>query len=150
MTTSPMRDMLVGLFVVAALSAIAYLSVPIGGLRASPDSATFYASFDEIGQLRDRAAVVVGGVRVGQVEAIGLDEDYRARIRISVDPALPLPEDTSASILTAGILGNQYIALEPGGSDVMLEPGSDIAYTQSAFVIERVIGRLVQNLGGGS
>lgn len=149
MTASPMRDLLVGLFVVAALSAIVYLSVPIGGLRASPDSATFYASFDEIGQLSDRAPVVVGGVRVGQVEGIGLDEDYRPRIRFSVDPTLALPDDTSASILTAGILGNQYIALEPGGSDEMLEPGSDIPYTQSAFVIERVIGRLVQSLGGG-
>jgi phospholipid/cholesterol/gamma-HCH transport system substrate-binding protein len=141
------RDLLVGLFVISGMTAIAYLSLPLGGLTTRTGQMELFASFDEIGGLRPRAQVVVGGVRVGQVESVELDDDYRARVKLRVDEHLPLPEDTSAAILTSGLLGDQYIALEPGGSDVMLDSGAEIQYTQSAIVLERIVGRMVQNLG---
>ena len=148
MTPSPVRDTVVGLFVLAGLLAIAYLSYGLGGLSYSgPSGLRLTATFDEIGDLRPRAQVVVGGVKVGTVEAIELDEDFRARVRLNVDPKLQLPDDSSASILTSGLLGDNYIALEPGGSDAMLLDGDAVAFTQSALVWQRLIGRLVQNFG---
>jgi phospholipid/cholesterol/gamma-HCH transport system substrate-binding protein len=76
--------------------------------------------------------------------------DFRARVTIDIDKTLKLPDDTSASILTQGVLGSQYIGLEPGGSETLLPNGGEIAYTQSAVVIERLIGRVIQSLGNSS
>jgi phospholipid/cholesterol/gamma-HCH transport system substrate-binding protein len=108
-----------------------------------------YASFDEVGGLAPRSPVVIGGVKVGQVKTIELSPsgDFRARVMIDIDKNLKLPDDTTAAILTQGVLGSQYIGLEPGGSDTMLEEDGEIAYTQSAVVIERLIGRVIQSLG---
>lgn len=148
MKTSPVRDTVVGLFVLAGLLAIAYLSYSLGGLAYDgPRGLRLYATFDEIAGLRPRAQVVVGGVKVGVVEAIELDADFRARVVMNVDPALALPDDSSASILTSGLLGDNYIALEPGGSERILQGGEEIPFTQSAVVLERLIGRVVQGLG---
>ncbi len=150
MSKSPVRDLIVGLFVIAGFTAIAYLSVSLGGLTyTGPGGLFLTAKFDEIGGLAPRAQVVVGGVKVGQVTAIDLDEDYRAEVTLEVNGNLAVPEDSSASILTAGVLGDQYIALEPGGSDAMLQTGDEVPYTQSAIILERLIGKLVQNFGGG-
>ena len=93
---------------------------------------------------------MVGGVKVGQVKAIELADDFRARVTLDVDAKLPLPSDTSASILTSGVLGDQYIALEPGADETTLANGDEIQFTQSAVVLERLIGKLIQNLGSGS
>ena len=151
MSRSPLRDLIVGLFVLAGLVAIGFLSIQLGGATyTGAGGLTLYAHFDEIGGLKPRSQVVVGGVKVGQVKAVTLDEDFRARVELDVDASLELPDDTSASILTAGVLGDQYIGLEPGGSDDMLENGSTIELTQNAVVLERLIGRVVQSLGGGS
>jgi len=148
MSTSPVRDLLVGLFVFAGISAIAYLSVTVGGFTwNSGPQRTLYAAFDEIGGLKPRAQVVIGGVRVGQVSKIELNGDFRARVTLEVDASLELSEDTSALIQTSGLLGDQYIALEPGGEDRNLEEGGEIPYTQGAISIERLIGQLVQNFG---
>jgi phospholipid/cholesterol/gamma-HCH transport system substrate-binding protein len=150
MNPSPFRDLLVGAFVLAGLTAIAYLSVTLGGASyRGPSELQLFATFDEVGGLTHRSQVVIGGVKVGQVERIALDEDFRARVTLRVDGALELPDDSSASILTLGLLGNQYIALEPGGSDTMLGAGDEITFTQSAVILERLIGRMVQNFGGG-
>lgn len=150
MTSSPIRDLLVGLFVLTGLGAIAYLSFALGGASyAGPEKMQLFSTFDEIGGLAPRSQVVIGGVRVGQVDAIVLDEDFRARVSLKVNAGLELPDDTSAAILTSGVLGDQYVALEPGGSDELLGPGDEIPYTQSALVLERMLGRLVQSLGGG-
>ncbi|NRA03654.1 MAG: outer membrane lipid asymmetry maintenance protein MlaD, partial [Myxococcales bacterium] len=107
-----------------------------------------FATFDEIGGLRPRAPVKIAGVRVGEVSAIVLDSDYRAKTSLDLEGSLELPSDTSASILTLGVLGDQYIALEPGGEEILLRPGDEIAFTQSAIILERLIGKLVQNIGG--
>lgn len=148
MTTSR-RDLLVGSFVLAGFLALAYLSIQLGGLSYSgPGGLHVYATFDEIGGLSARAPVVIGGVRVGEVERIELDEDFRARVQLNLSTELDLPDDSSASIFTQGVLGNQYVSLEPGGSDALLASGDEIQYTQSATVLERLIGRVVQNLGG--
>lgn len=146
METRP-RDLWVGLFLLAGLAAIAVLSISLGGATyRGPGGLTLIASFDQVGGLKPRAPVVISGVKVGQVARIDLDEDLRARVLMDVDSRLELPIDTSASILTAGVLGDQYVELEPGGDELMLEPGDELDFTQGAFVLERLIGRLVQSI----
>jgi len=130
---------------------VAYLSATLGGVSyGGQGGLALEAVFDEIGGLSPRAQVVVGGVKIGQVKGIRLDPDLRARVILDVDPEVPLPRDTSASILTTGVLGDQYIALEPGAEEELLKDGDEIDYTQSAVVLERLIGRVVQNLGSSS
>jgi phospholipid/cholesterol/gamma-HCH transport system substrate-binding protein len=149
MSRSPLRDLLVGLFVLVGLGAIAYLSVNVGGLSyAGPGGLTLYASFDQTGGLKPRAPVVISGVKVGQVEAIGLGSDYRARATLNVDRSLKLPTDTTASIQTAGLLGDRYIALQPGGEEQLLKSGDEITFTESAVILERLIGKLVHGAPG--
>jgi len=150
MSTS-VRDLAVGCFVLVGIAALAYLSISLGGLSyTGPGGLTLYATFDEIGGLAARAPVVIGGVRVGEVDAVELDGDFRARVRLELNSELELPDDSSVSIYTQGVLGNQYVSLEPGASDLLLKSGDEIAYTQNATVLERLIGRVVQNLGDGS
>ncbi len=147
MTTST-RDLLVGAFVLVGLAALAYLSIALGGLSYSgPGGLRLYATFDEVGSLGPRAAVVIGGVRVGEVESITLDPDFRARVELDLSPDLELPDDSLAAIYTEGMLGNQYVSLKPGGSEDLLQSGDEIQYTESATVLERLIGRVVQSLG---
>ena len=144
MTRAPLRDLLVGLFVLAGLGAIAYLSLSVGGLSArGPGGLTVYADFDEIGGLKPRAQVVISGVKVGQVVSIALDDNYRARVKMDLDARLKLPIDTSASIVTSGLLGDRYVSLQLGGEPQTLKPGDRIAMTESAVVLERLIGKLV-------
>lgn len=145
------RDFAVGCFVLLGIAAIAYLSVTIGGLgNGGPTGLELVANFDEIGGLKSRAAVVVSGVKVGQVESIRLGDDYRARVTLSVDPALALPVDSTASIMTSGVLGDRYVSLQLGGEEATLASGDVIDFTESAVVLERVLGKIVHNLGAGS
>jgi phospholipid/cholesterol/gamma-HCH transport system substrate-binding protein len=145
------RDLAVGCFVLIGLGAIAYLSVTIGGLgNGGPMGLQLVAKFDEIGGLKPRSAVVISGVRVGQVESITLGDDYRARVVLNVDPTLALPVDSTASIVTAGVLGDRYVSLQLGGETDTLENGDVIDFTESAVVLERILGKIVHNLGGGN
>jgi phospholipid/cholesterol/gamma-HCH transport system substrate-binding protein len=144
MQPSPVRDFSVGLFVLAGLAAIAYLSIQVGGL-SGPRGFTLYATFDQIGGLTPRAPVVISGVEVGQVSSIRLDDDLRARVELDLDPSVKLPIDTWASIMTQGVLGNQFVALEPGAEDELLQPGEDIDFTESAVLLERLIGKFVND-----
>lgn len=101
MNRSPRRDLIVGLFVLAGLAALAYLSMNVGGLTfRNQGGLMLYASFDEIGGLKPRAPVVIAGVKVGQVVDIVLDDDYRARVRMDLRRDLKLPVDSTASIVT--------------------------------------------------
>ncbi|MCZ6570490.1 MAG: outer membrane lipid asymmetry maintenance protein MlaD [Deltaproteobacteria bacterium] len=148
MSESPIRDFLVGVFVLMGLAAIAYMSVALGGASyRGPGGLQLIVTFDQVGGLKPRSRVVVGGVKVGQISGISLDENLRARVVIDIDERLELPTDTSAAILTSGVLGNQYIELEPGGEEAILKPGDEIEFTQSALILEQMISRLVQNLG---
>lgn len=151
MTRSPVRDFVVGLFVLAGLGAVAYLSINVGGLSYNgPGGLTLFASFDQTGGLKTRAPVVISGVKVGQITGIELGPDYRARATLDLDPKLALPTDTTASIQTAGLLGDRYVALQLGGEDKLLKSGDEITFTESAVILERLIGKLVHNAPGQS
>lgn len=144
MNRSPTRDLAVGLFVLAGLAALAYLSVNVGGLTLRNEGGlVVYAYFDEIGGLKPRAPVVIAGVKVGQVVEITLNEDYRARVKMDLRHDLKLPVDTTASILTAGLLGDQYISLQVGGDDKLIASGGTITMTESAVSLERLIGKFI-------
>lgn len=146
MQRSPVRDLLVGIFVLMGLGAVAYLSISVGGVTYSgPRGFHVHAGFDEIGGLKTRAPVVISGVKIGQVASIGLDEHYRARVDLDLDPSVKIPTDTTASIVTAGLLGDRYISLQLGGDDQFLKPGEEISFTESAVILERMIGKLVHN-----
>jgi phospholipid/cholesterol/gamma-HCH transport system substrate-binding protein len=148
--TSSGRDLLVGLFVLLGIGAIAYLSLAVGGVSLSRrDGLTLTASFDELGGLKPRAPVVIAGVKVGQVRATELGDDYRARVTLELDSALKIPADTTASIVTAGLLGDRYISLQPGGDPQLLKNGGTIAFTESAVLLERLLGKIVHTVGSG-
>lgn len=148
MTRSPVRDLVVGLFVLVGLGAVAYLSIRLGGLSyAGPGGLTLFADFDQTGGLKPRAPVVIAGVKVGQVAAIALDQSYRARVTMDLDARLALPVDTSASIVTSGLLGDRYVELQLGGDPKVLGPGDTIGFTESAVILERLLGKLVHNAG---
>lgn len=144
MQSSSARDFIVGLFVLAGLVAIAYLSSSIGGLSlGGPGGYSVVAIFDDIGGLSQRSPVKISGVRVGQVGTIDLDEDLRARVALDLDPSIELPIDSSAAIRTAGLLGDQFVSLEPGAEDDLLTEGEMLTYTESALSLDKLVGRLV-------
>jgi phospholipid/cholesterol/gamma-HCH transport system substrate-binding protein len=144
MKPSPVRDFVVGCFVLAGLAAIAYLSMSVGDLTFGRSGGLLlYAEFDQIGGLKPRAAVVVSGVKVGEVETIALNANMRARVALDLDRKLQLPVDTTASIVTSGLLGDQYISLELGGEEETLEAGEKIEFTESAVLLERLIGQFI-------
>jgi phospholipid/cholesterol/gamma-HCH transport system substrate-binding protein len=151
MRRSPIRDLVVGCFVLAGLAAIAYLSLSVGGVTYSgPQGLRISADFDEIGGLKPRAPVVISGVKVGAVDSIDLADDYRARVVLNLDPALKLPTDTTASIVTSGVLGDRYVSLQPGAEDALLKSGDKIEFVESAVILERMIGKLIHNTDVGS
>jgi len=140
------REFVVGLFVLVGLSALAYLSFTIGGASwGRRDGLSLHAVFDQIADLKVRAPVDIAGVSVGQVTKIELKDDYRADVEFEIDPRIALPIDTSAAIVTSGLLGDRYIALEPGAEDRYLGPGEEVVYTESALVLERVVGKFLYN-----
>lgn len=147
MSTYRTRDLVVGFFVFLGLAAIGYLSLSVGGIGDTPGGRTLYATFDQVADLKPRAPVDISGVKVGQVVAVGLDDNYRARVEMDVDPKLELPIDSSAAIVTAGLLGDRYIQIELGAEEEYLTDGEEIAYTESAIVLERLIGKVVHNFG---
>jgi len=148
---SPGRDLLVGIFVMLGLGAVAYLTLSVGGTSfRHGDSLSLIADFDELGGLKPRAPVVISGVKVGQVRAIDLGQDYRARVTLDLQPGLELPNDTSASIVTSGLLGDRYISLQLGGDTQVLKNGDTLTFTESAVLLERLLGKLVHNVGDGS
>lgn len=146
MQRSALRDFVVGLFVLGGLGALAFLSINVGGLGSSgPRGLHLFADFDEIGGLKRRAQVAIAGVKVGEVQRISLDDDYRAKVEMNLDPALQLPVDTSASIVTSGLLGDRYVVLQLGGDDTLLKDGDTISFTEPALLLERLIGKLIHN-----
>jgi len=119
----------------------------VGGLSNAGDGGiALFAKFDEVADLRPRAPVQLAGVTVGRVTGIRLENDYRARVDLLVDPEVELPVDSSASVVTAGLLGDRYIALQPGAEEEYLKEGEEIAYTQSALVLEKLVGKFLVNV----
>ncbi|PMS22308.1 outer membrane lipid asymmetry maintenance protein MlaD [Trinickia soli] len=139
-------DFWVGLFVLLGLVAVLFLALKVGNMSSLSFQATYPVKlkFDNIGGLKVRAAVKSAGVVVGRVSAIGFDTNtYQALVTIDIDKQYPFPKDTSAKILTSGLLGEQYIGLEPGGDTDMLKAGDTISMTQSAIVLENLIGQFL-------
>ena len=142
-------DVLVGLFVLLGFGALVFLALRAGNMSSSMglrETYTALARFDNIGGLKPRAAVRSAGVVVGRVVSVGLDDKtYQAVVRLEIDTRYRFPKDTSAKILTAGLLGEQYIGLEAGGDTAMLEAGGTLTMTQSAVVLENIIGQMLYN-----
>ncbi len=139
-------DLWVGLFVVAGIGALMFLALKVGSMNTvnKADSYQVIAHFDNIGGLKVRAPVKSAGVVVGRVTAINFDDkSYEAEVTISLDKRYAFPRDSSASILTSGLLGEQYIGLEAGGDSLKLANGDRVKLTQSAVVLENLIGQFL-------
>jgi phospholipid/cholesterol/gamma-HCH transport system substrate-binding protein len=146
-------DFWVGLFVVLGFVALLFLALKAGNMSSLSFQATYPVKlkFDNIGGLKARAPVKSAGVTVGRVDSIGFDSNsYQAVVTIDLDKQYPFPKDTSAKILTAGLLGEQYIGLEPGGDSEMLKAGDTISMTQSAIVLENLIGQFLYSKAADS
>ncbi len=140
------HDVWVGLFVLLGAAAILFLALKAGNLLTlSFDSGyTVVARFDNIGGLKRQAAVKSAGVVVGRVQAITFDtKTYQAQVEMALNKGVAFPKDTSAKILTAGLLGEQYIGLEPGYGETNLVAGDTIKSTQSAIVLENLISQFL-------
>lgn len=137
----------VGTFVAAGLVALGVLAFRVGNLTLADVSNAYEvkARFDNIGGLKVKSAVTMAGVRIGRVSAISFDEDrYQAVVTLDIDGRYNrIPTDSSASILTSGLLGEQYIGLEPGGAETYLKNGDTLQLTQSAVVLEKLIGQFL-------
>lgn len=152
--TKHKAELLVGVFVVLTIGAVLLLALKVANqsMATSEDSYTLYAKFDNIGGLKERSAVKVGGVTVGRVASISLDKkDYTPVVELSIMKKYSeFPETSSVSILTSGLLGEQYVGFQPGFSFdgiANLEDGDYLQDTKSALVLEDLIGQFLFNRG---
>lgn len=139
-------DFWVGLFVLLGLVALAFLALRAGNLSTFSFAPTYRveASFDNLGGLKVRAPIKSSGVVVGRVVDIGFNnQEFLATVTFEIEDKYQFPDDSSASILTSGLLGEQYIGLTPGGSDEDLKDNGRIIYTQSAVVLEELISKFL-------
>jgi phospholipid/cholesterol/gamma-HCH transport system substrate-binding protein len=139
-------DLWVGIFVTAGVAALFVLALKVGNASSVSvsDGYKVIAEFDNIGGLKVRAPVKSAGVVVGRVESISLDtRTFRASVVMRIDRRYPFPKDSSASILTAGLLGEQYVGMDGGGEEQILKDGDRLKITQSAIVLEKVIGQFL-------
>ena len=142
------RDLIVGLFVLVGLATLAYLSLQVGGIEfGAAKRIALAATFDDIGGLSVRAPIRIGGVKIGQVAGIGLDAESRPMVTLAVDAGVAISSDSTAAIRTAGLLGDQFISVELGAEDEVLADGDAFTYTESAFSIDKLVGRLVHDAG---
>lgn len=151
MKRSKAMELGVGLFMLAGILGLLFLGLRVSGLTLNMPGETFRleANFANIGSLKPRGRVTMAGVTVGRVVAIDLDTDwYDARVTLELDAELEaqLPRDTTAAILTAGLLGEQYIGLSVGGDPETLSDGDTLRDTQSALVLEELIQQFVSNM----
>jgi phospholipid/cholesterol/gamma-HCH transport system substrate-binding protein len=141
-----MLDLWVGIFVAAGLAGLLFLALKVGNLATFSTDATYQvnAKFLNIGGLKERGPVKSAGVVVGRVAGIRFDvESYEAIVTLNIEAKYQFPRDTTAKILTSGILGEQYVGLEAGGDGVMLKQGDRVRLTQSAVVLENLISQFL-------
>jgi phospholipid/cholesterol/gamma-HCH transport system substrate-binding protein len=139
-------DLWVGIFVMAGIGALVVLALKVANMGSFTASETYtvYADFDNIGGLKARAPVKSAGVVVGRVNGIVFDtQSYKARVRMDIEKRYPFSKDTSASVLTSGLLGEQYVGLETGADATNLKDQDRITLTQSAVVLEKLIGQFL-------
>ena len=149
-------DLWVGIFLVIGLGAIVFLALRVGNLTSMQAAPSYHleAAFDNIGGLKIRAPIKAAGVVVGRVEQVRFDpKTYQAVVSMKIDQGYQFSKDTIASILTSGLLGEVYIGIDSGGDTKMLGDGERIAKTQSAVVLEKLIGQFLfdkaSSAGGG-
>jgi phospholipid/cholesterol/gamma-HCH transport system substrate-binding protein len=146
-------DLWAGVFVLAGIVALFMLAFKVGNLSSfslSSNNYVLYANFENIGGLKVRAPVKSAGVVVGRIAEIRFDnKDYLARVTLSLENRYQFPKDTFASILTSGLLGEQYVGLDAGGDSEFLQPGETIKKTQSAVVLEKLISQFMFNKAEG-
>ena len=141
-------DVWVGIFVAIGLLAALFLALKVGNMNAVSFQPTYTitARFDNIGGLKPRAPVKSAGVVVGRIANIRFDDTtYQATVTMTLERSYQFPKDSAAKILTSGLLGEQYVGLEAGGSDQMLAQGNMITQTQSAVVLENLISQFLYN-----
>ncbi len=141
-------ETLVGLFVLLGIAGLVFLSLKAANLTSFSTGETYalQARFDNIGGLKVRAPVRSAGVTIGRISSIAFDpQTYQGIVTLQIDRNLEFPRDTSAKILTSGLLGDQYVGLEPGADEKMLGAGDVIRQTQSAVVFENLIGQLINS-----
>jgi phospholipid/cholesterol/gamma-HCH transport system substrate-binding protein len=146
-------ETMVGLFVLLGMLGLVFLALKAANLGSVSGGDTYMvqARFDNIGGLKVRAPVRSAGVTVGRVTAIELDpKTYLGVVRMDVQRAYQFPKDSSAKILTSGLLGDQYVGLEPGADEKVLAAGDVIKQTQSAVVLENLIGQFLYNKAADS
>jgi len=147
MRTSRTVEILVGLFIALGMAAFFMLAMKVSNITDYTENDVYEvkARFDNIGGLKVRSPVRIGGVRIGRVADIRFDDKLlEAVVTLHINRAYSrIPEDSGASIYTAGLLGEQYISLQPGGSEEFLADGGIIVETQSAFVLERMVGKFL-------
>lgn len=153
MPHSKTQDTLVGLFVASGIAALFYMALQISnlGTYASDDSYTVIARFQNSGGLKVKSPVSVAGVRIGRVSSITLDKaTHESVVEMRIESKYDnLPTDSGASIYTAGLLGEQYISLDPGSSEEFLKNKSTLDITSSAIVLEEMIGKFMMNKAEG-
>jgi len=147
-------ETIVGLFMLAGILSLVMLAFQVSGLAdiVGKNGYAVTADFDNIGDLRIRAPVSIGGVRVGEVTEIDLDpKTFKAVVVMHIDPNQnAIPTDSTASIFTEGLLGSNYISLSPGFADTNLKNGDKIQTTHSALILENLIGQLMYKIGPNS
>jgi len=141
-------EILVGLFMIFSIIALTFLALKVSGLTGYSNKADYYkitADFDNVGGLKVRAPIMIAGVTIGEVSNIVLNKnDYRAHVTLLINMhATKLPVDTSASIYTQGLLGSNYVNLSPGYADTFLKEGGVIETTNSAVILEKLIGQFL-------
>ena len=147
MTVNRNIEILVGVFIAIGLLALFFLAMQVSNLGSlnMGDSYQVKANFDNIGSLKVKAPVTMAGVEVGRVSDIVYDKkSFQAQVTLNIYAEYnQIPEDTFAKILTAGLLGEQYVWLDPGGSETLLQGGGRIQITQSALVLEEIVGQFI-------
>jgi len=146
--TKKNMEMMVGLFVVLGIAALVFIALKAANLGSFGDNGGYLlqARFDNIGSLKARAPVRSAGVTVGRVKSIRLDsKTYQGLVTMEIQHGVEFPRDSSAKILTAGLLGDQYVGLEAGGDEKNLAPNDTVTQTQSAVVLENLISQFLFN-----
>jgi len=151
MESTPARELGAGLFILLGFASLFFLATQTTNVESyvSDDGYLVRAKFEDVAGLKERAPVTMAGVTIGRVERImfdpqGLDADVTMRIRSDFNR---IPDDSDASILTAGLLGSKYVGIGPGGSETYLKDNGQIQLTQSAIVLENIIGKLLFKVG---
>ena len=137
-------ELAVGFFVIIGILCLAYLSIKLGRLETfGGGKYTVYAKFVKVGGIKPGAVIEIGGVEVGKVKSVEINEEYQAVLTLLIEKGVKIQEDAIASIKTKGLIGEKYVEITPGGSDKNIPDGGTVRETQSAIDVEEIIGKFV-------